>query len=329
MNDLNAPYGQPPDSEGSVPPEPGRLERHFNWFNDQKWNWVPLLSLRPEHHDYVTAGVILRFACFAFGPISCVGGLFLFFTATDILGLWLEPAVWLGIFGGVTSLTVAVTHQYVSFHFWNRRAFRLRRQPGFRPTPQHAQTVTAHTDSPYRPPSTGELAFQEPDRPPLPLRHVASLLEVVFVQGTLVALTQAVSWSWSPVGPGQLSAEWQTVVRLAPLVSAALLTTGLILLGVSDWRPLQWAALTLRGVGVTGIAVMALLATVTGLLQVDGTILLLIGVTLSLMTLLTFGHCLLQLTRVLKAHARQQRTGQNVAPIATGWTGPAAAGEQP
>lgn len=292
----------------------GRLERHFNWVNDQKWNWMPFLSLRPEPSDYITRGVLLTFATFVFGPISILGGVFIFFVATQSLGLWLEVSIWLSILGFAASLTTGVTHQYVCFHFWNRRAFRLRSQPGFRPPVADASSISSHTDSPYRPPESGTApATADLSSPPLPLRHVLTLLETAFVHGSLLALAVAPVSFWYALGVRGWPDAWQNGLRAAPLLLAVILVAGIWLLESNLPNSVRWTALALRtlvslglmGLGLFALAGSALLSSAigSGTLSICAVVLCVMGVAVLL-------HCLIQSARLFDRPASADRSAR-------------------
>lgn len=306
---MNDPTTFPPGSSEPIQPA-GRLERHFNWVNDQKWNWMPFLSLRPEPYEYVVRGVLMAFATFVFGPVSLLGGVFIFFVATQTLGLWLEVSIWLSILGFIASLTTGVTHQYVCFHFWNRRAFRLRSQPGFRPPTADTLAFASDTDSPYRPPESGAVPAA-PDylTPPLPLRHTFSLLEGSFVHGTLLALTVAPTSFWYAIGTRNWPDGWQYAVRLAPLLSGLILAAGIGIIESGLSVSLRWLALAVRTLVGFGLIATGILALVSSALlsSAAGTWTLSVcGILLGIMGCCTLVHCLIQSARLFRQTTSQQ-----------------------
>ena len=182
-----------------------KLQGHFNWLNDWHWNWTPFFNLRPEKHQYIGISVILVFSTFCFAPIAVGGGLCILVFLTDILGMALNPASLFAVAGTSLSLLTAFTHQYVSFHYWNRRAHSIRKSNEFVPPVDDAYLVatdTLTTDDPFRPPRVATSTVDPDQPPPLPLRHLVNGGELLFGVGTLVVFGATLPFNLDFVLPG-------------------------------------------------------------------------------------------------------------------------------
>lgn len=168
------------------------LERHFNWLNDCRWNWAPLFYLRPDKCEFIGLHVILMFGLLCFGPISICGGLFAFWFLNGQLGLWVYASVNVSVVAAVLSFCTAITHQYVAFHFWNRRAERIRRSPDFVPpiASGFARVSSEETtNDPFRPPQQPNHTLDTSQKPPLPLQHLLYCIEAVFGAGAILGVS--------------------------------------------------------------------------------------------------------------------------------------------
>lgn len=204
------------------------LERLLNRANDNRWAWFPLFSLRPTRHEFVTSGMVISLVLCAFFPAAAICSLGMFFYARW-LGLWTTAAVVAAGCGFVFPLTGAVTYQYVSAYFWNRRAARFReaaessdRGDGDQTLNIHrpqsnagverdisgivaelAQTCSKNMGNPYRPPEVRSVLRDADGHHPFALRVLLYMHEVLFCHGSLLMF--AVFCLWERIVYRQLS----------------------------------------------------------------------------------------------------------------------------
>lgn len=311
----SVPESLPPQAESTTPVSPpGRLNRHFNWINDQSWNWFPFLSLRPERHEFIHANVILCYAALVFAPISVAGGLFIFFLCANSFGMMEEVSIWMGILGFVASLTTGVSHQYVCYHFWNLRARTLRDALQFRErgTVSLSPSRSPVENSPYRAPTSVGVSINLTGdyETPLPLRFLLVFLETVIVEGTLFALAVAPSAFWQSMFPGISTAGPYSMIRLAPVVTAVTLVACTALIesrASTSVRLIALAVRTLTAILLMGIAFLALTSTAMSSSPMGALAALILSIVIGSISVCVFAHCFFQAVRLMRQTTREEQ----------------------
>ncbi len=157
-------------------PEAGWIERRICWLEDQRWGWIGFEWLRPRPHEFHTIRTLIRLTMIVLLPVSVMGAGVIFLLTKYWLPGPHELAVTFTLFSFAACFTGGFSYQYISGHYWNRRAFRLRQQPGFEiQDPRSQSPIESPPDSdsnPYSSPRSFGTSLEALKLPPLPMNQL-------------------------------------------------------------------------------------------------------------------------------------------------------------
>ena len=172
-----------------------RIEETVNRLNDNKWAWFPMFWLRPAASELMTPELVLILTVCVFTPLSLAAAIAIWFYAGS-LGFEIFGQTVIAICAFVFPLTGAVSFQYISAHFWNRRVRRLIATGKTEASPAKANVILSNNidSNPYRTPLATSVATQRTDGALFPLSGVMYAHEVLFCYGSLLVFAAFLLW---------------------------------------------------------------------------------------------------------------------------------------